>query len=87
LWLAEDIAIVVSIFAAAMPYTLTLSTYIRIKVIGFVEVAAATTWTGDVSVEPDNGELTVTPANETAARLMITTNRRKRLFTPPLLKG
>lgn len=51
------------------------------KVIGLAAVAEATTWTGDVSVEPAVGELTVTPAKEAAARLMVTTSRRTILFT------
>jgi hypothetical protein len=35
----------------------------RIEVIGCPEDAEATTWTGELDVAPEAGELTVTPAN------------------------
>jgi hypothetical protein len=40
----------------------------RMAVIGLVELAEATKWLGDATVDPFAGEVTVTPAN--AATLM-----------------
>jgi len=45
------------------------------EVMALLEVAVATTWTGEATVAPFCGELTVTPANETAAREVVTMSR------------
>jgi hypothetical protein len=50
-------------------------------VIGWVEVAEATKWTGDPAVDPAAGELTVTPAKDAAARLRVMINNRIAFFT------
>ena len=59
----------------------------RMAVIVWVEVAEATKWTGDPTVEPVVGELTVTPANEIADNPRVIVSRRKACFTVPLLKN
>ena len=48
----------------------------RIPVIGLVDVAEATTWTGDPTVEPVAGDLIVTPANEAATSESVQQSRR-----------
>jgi len=45
------------------------------EVMALLEVAVATTWTGEATVAPFCGELMVTPANETAAREVVTMRR------------
>jgi len=50
-------------------------------VIGLVEVAEATKWTGDPDVDPGVGELTVTPAKEAVARIRVVINNRIAFFT------
>jgi hypothetical protein len=45
------------------------------EVMALLEVAVATTWTGEATVVPFCGELMVTPANETAAREIVTVSR------------
>jgi len=49
-------------------------------VIGSVEPAEATKWTGDPEVVPAAGELTVTPANEVAARASVVITVRIAFF-------
>jgi hypothetical protein len=49
-------------------------------VMGFVEVAEATKWTGDPDVEPAVGELTVTPAKEAAVRIRVVISNRIAFF-------
>jgi len=55
-------------------------------VIGWLELAEATKWTGDPTVEPVVGELRVTPANEIAVNPRVIISRRKACFTVPLLQ-
>src|SRR5437588_8894290 len=60
----------------------------RIAVIGKVDEAEATKWTGDHEVDPGAGEVTVTPANEDAASTRIAITDRTACFTKTfLLKG
>src|SRR5437016_2035771 len=60
----------------------------RIAVIGKVDDAEATKWTGDPEVDPGAGEVTVTPANEDAASTKIAITDRTACFTKTfLLKG
>jgi hypothetical protein len=44
-------------------------------VMGWVDVAEATKWTGEPEVDPAAGELTVTDANEVAARARVAISR------------
>jgi hypothetical protein len=50
-------------------------------VTGFVEVAEATKWTGEVVVVPEVGELTVTPAKDAVARARVVISNRTAFFT------
>lgn len=59
----------------------------RIAVIGLVELAEATTWTGDPTVELFAGEVTVTPALEIAVNAKVISSSRTAFFTAPLLRG
>ena len=52
----------------------------RMAVIGLVELAEATKWTGDPVVEPEVGELTVTPAKDAADKANRTTSRQMFFF-------
>jgi hypothetical protein len=45
-------------------------------VMGRDDDAEATKWTGEPEVEPDAGELIVTPANEDAANIRVTITYR-----------
>jgi hypothetical protein len=54
--------------------------------MGRLELADATTWTGDATVEPADGDLIVTPANDTAMSEMAQQNRRMAYFKD-LLQG
>lgn len=56
-------------------------------VIGFVELAEATKWTGDPEVDPAAGELTVTPAKDAAARVRMVISNRIAFLTRVLLKS
>lgn len=51
-------------------------------VIGWVEVAEATKWTGDPDVDAAVGELTVTPAKDAAASVRVVNSNRITFFTP-----
>jgi hypothetical protein len=51
-----------------------------------VDVAEATKWTGDPAVDPDAGEVTVTPANDAVARVKVAINNRIAFFTIVLLQ-
>jgi len=55
-------------------------------VIGCVDVAEATKWTGDPAVDPAAGELTVTPAKDAVARVRVAINNRIAFFTIVLLQ-
>jgi hypothetical protein len=50
-------------------------------VMGCVEVAEATKWTGDPEVDPVAGELTVTPAKDAEARDSVVSSNRIAFFT------
>jgi hypothetical protein len=50
-------------------------------VMGWVEVAEATTWTGEAEVDPVVGELTVTPAKDADARVIMIISNRTVFFT------
>ena len=50
-------------------------------VIGRVDEAEATKWTGDPAVDPGAGELTVTPANDAPARPRVVISSRIAFFT------
>jgi hypothetical protein len=50
-------------------------------VMGLVEVAEATKWTGEVVVVPDVGELTETPAKDAVARTRVMISNRTGFFT------
>jgi hypothetical protein len=56
-------------------------------VIGRDDDAEATKWTGELSVEPDTGELIVTPANEDAANNRTTIKYRIGFCTAVFLRG
>jgi hypothetical protein len=49
--------------------------------MGWVEVAEATKWTGEVVVEPLVGELTVTPAKDAVARARVVISNLTAFFT------
>ena len=49
----------------------------RMPVIGLVEVAEATKWAGELTVDLLAGELTVTVAKAEIARMVTTENRRR----------
>jgi hypothetical protein len=56
-------------------------------VTGFVDVAEATKWTGDPDVDPDAGEVTVTPAKDAVARVRVVISNRIEFFTAVLLQS
>ena len=58
----------------------------RIAVIGKVDDAEATKWTGDPEVDPGAGEVTVTPANEDAASTRIAITDWTAFFTKTFLR-
>ena len=47
----------------------------------WVEVAEATTWTGEAEVDPVVGELTVTPAKDAEASVIMIISDRTVVFT------
>ncbi len=49
--------------------------------MGLVELAEATKWTGDVVVDPEVGEVIVTPAKEAALRARVVISTRRAFFT------
>ena len=51
-------------------------------VMGWVEVAEATKWTGDPDVDVAVGELTVTPAKDAAANDRVVNSNQVAVFTP-----
>jgi hypothetical protein len=51
-------------------------------VMGWVEVAEATKWTGEPDVDPAEGELTVTPAKDAAPNIRVVNSNRIAVFTP-----
>jgi hypothetical protein len=50
-------------------------------VMGCVEVAEATKWTGDPEVDPVAGALIVTPAKDAEARIKVVSSNRIAFFT------
>jgi hypothetical protein len=67
--------------AALTVYTLLLSTYMRIAVMGELDFAEAANLAGEETVEPFVGDVTVTlPANERAVRVITASDARNRLF-------
>jgi hypothetical protein len=49
--------------------------------MGLVELAEATKWTGDVVVDPEVGEVIVTPAKDAALRARVVISNRRAFFT------
>ncbi len=52
-----------------------------IEVIGFEDVADATKWTGEPTVDPGAGDETVTPANAVAAAKVTMSMARAHVFS------
>jgi len=56
-------------------------------VMGWVEVAEATKWTGDPAVDPVAGEVTVTPAKDAEAKARVVSSNRIAFFKGVLLQS
>jgi hypothetical protein len=66
--------------------TLTLSTYTRTAVTGLADVADATIRTGEVTVSPFDGLLTVTSANDDRAhRIAVAVSISRAIFEKDVL--